>query len=375
MELLRETLCPLAFRGHFDGLLACSHSFPGVRKPLYSKLFHKAREINPKGVHKVVAVSGDMEAPGLGLSERDRNTLLERHQHQQPLNHVTPPPAPRQPHVVMNTPQSIRQALSVHTILIDSVTSKASVPTNYRVLAFRIFDSPRYQVTVVLNAAATVRFDEKLSVAFRINVRGTREVIQLARECRRLRSFTHVSTAFSNTHYRHIEEKLNGKQNQEPELRPKLKTGPTLKPSAGSGLRSRVDRKRNQEQSRNRHCERERGFYPLPITLETIEAISGLDEALLDNITPTYVTGNGTTITTSSSRVMGRYPNTYCFTKAVAEEVVRRHAAGMPVCVFRPSIVISTHEEPVRGWTDSLYGPTGLLVGIGTGVSLLHDVF
>lgn len=29
--------------------------------------------------------------------------------------------------------------------------------------------------------------------------------------------------------------------------------------------------------------------------------------------------------------------------------------------------VISTYQEPVRGWIDNLYGPTGALVGAGTG--------
>lgn len=30
--------------------------------------------------------------------------------------------------------------------------------------------------------------------------------------------------------------------------------------------------------------------------------------------------------------------------------------------------VIATYNEPVRGWIDNVYGPTGLLVGAGTGV-------
>lgn len=30
--------------------------------------------------------------------------------------------------------------------------------------------------------------------------------------------------------------------------------------------------------------------------------------------------------------------------------------------------VISSYREPVRGWIDNVYGPTGLLVGAGTGV-------
>lgn len=36
-------------------------------------------------------------------------------------------------------------------------------------------------------------------------------------------------------------------------------------------------------------------------------------------------------------------------------------------------IVISTYREPVRGWIDNVYGPTGITVGAGTGI--LHTYY
>lgn len=30
--------------------------------------------------------------------------------------------------------------------------------------------------------------------------------------------------------------------------------------------------------------------------------------------------------------------------------------------------VISTYREPVQGWIDNLYGPTGVAAGAGTGI-------
>lgn len=30
--------------------------------------------------------------------------------------------------------------------------------------------------------------------------------------------------------------------------------------------------------------------------------------------------------------------------------------------------VIATYNEPIRGWSDNVYGPTGAIVGAGTGV-------
>lgn len=52
------------------------------------------------------------------------------------------------------------------------------------------------QVEVVFHGAATVRFDEPLKTAVQINVRGTREMLRLARGCTKLRAFVHISTAY-----------------------------------------------------------------------------------------------------------------------------------------------------------------------------------
>ena len=36
--------------------------------------------------------------------------------------------------------------------------------------------------------------------------------------------------------------------------------------------------------------------------------------------------------------LLGKWPNTYAFTKAVAENVIERQAADLPIGIFRPAI-------------------------------------
>jgi len=130
------------------------------------------------------------------------------------------------------------------------------------------------QVQIVLHCAATVRFDEKLNVALDINTRGTLLMVQLAKEMQRLEALVHVSTAFSNCVVRDIKE----------------------------------------------------DYYPDVLTFSS-EKILALREMLsndlIDNMSPTLV---------------GEFPNTYTFTKALAEQVVQREASGLPACIFRPGI-------------------------------------
>ncbi|EFA08474.2 fatty acyl-CoA reductase wat [Tribolium castaneum] len=95
-------------------------------------------------------------------------------------------------------------------------------------------------------------------------------------------------------------------------------------------------------------------FYPPPITgRKLLSLLDALDDDKLDKITPI---------------IMGDYPNTYVFTKAVAEDVIKTEGKTLPIAVFRPSIVIASVKEPVAGWIDNLYGATGVLVGAALGV-------
>ncbi|XP_075232175.1 fatty acyl-CoA reductase wat-like isoform X2 [Lycorma delicatula] len=78
-----------------------------------------------------------------------------------------------------------------------------------------------------------------------------------------------------------------------------------------------------------------------------------LDSSYIDKITPVLLDG---------------WPNTYVYTKSVAEDIVKTLSKGLPVCIYRPAIVIASHQEPLPGWVDNLYGATGVVVGCGTGV-------
>lgn len=87
---------------------------------------------------------------------------------------------------------------------------------------------------------------------------------------------------------------------------------------------------------------------------KTIKIAEKMDEDVLNMLTPKY------------TRFM---PNTYTFTKALAEQVVADHRHELPLVMFRPSIVISSMKEPFPGWIDNFNGPVGLLVGSGVGIT------
>ncbi|XP_073847276.1 putative fatty acyl-CoA reductase CG5065 isoform X4 [Musca autumnalis] len=74
-------------------------------------------------------------------------------------------------------------------------------------------------------------------------------------------------------------------------------------------------------------------------------------------------------------KLLPPHPNTYTYTKRLAEIYVRDQYETMPVIIARPSIVLPSAFEPVNGWVDNLNGPVGLMVGAGKGVirSMLID--
>lgn len=165
------------------------------------------------------------------------------------------------------------------------------------------------EINVIFHAAATVKFDEPLKFATLTNVRGTVETVKFGKSCKNLKCFNYVSTAFAH--------------------------------ATKSRINSDVEEK----------------FYPCPIPPDVIIGmVENMDEERLNAITPELISD---------------WPNTYTFTKAIAEEVIRTYTKDMPVCIVKPPVVTSAHIEPYPGWIDlrtCLSSPLGILLGAGLGV-------
>ncbi|KAL2741587.1 fatty acyl-CoA reductase wat-like [Vespula squamosa] len=102
----------------------------------------------------------------------------------------------------------------------------------------------------------------------------------------------------------------------------------------------------------------EEKFYDPPMDADKlIDLINSMEEKTFDDITP---------------ELLGGWPNTYVYTKSVAESVVKKHANTIPIGIFRPGIVISTYQEPVSGWIDNVYGPVGITASVILGLMRIH---
>lgn len=134
-------------------------------------------------------------------------------------------------------------------------------------------------VEIVIHAAADVRLNESLYNLIWVNLVGTREILDLAKRMKKLQVFVYMSTAFSNTKvnsHLHLEEKF-------------------YEPSMDADIL--IDYVR-----RNR---------------------SDTDKCLLDMIAPNLIQP---------------WANTYTFSKALSESVVRRYDKDFPIAVIRPTI-------------------------------------
>ncbi|XP_076039103.1 putative fatty acyl-CoA reductase CG5065 [Oratosquilla oratoria] len=95
-------------------------------------------------------------------------------------------------------------------------------------------------------------------------------------------------------------------------------------------------------------------LYPAPMDPgRLIQLTEWLNDDLLNSVTP---------------KIISPRPNTYTYTKALAEHLLVNDAGKMPISIIRPSIVCGAWKEPLPGWVDNLFAFTGLLVGMGKGV-------
>ncbi|EFA04974.1 Putative fatty acyl-CoA reductase CG5065-like Protein [Tribolium castaneum] len=95
-------------------------------------------------------------------------------------------------------------------------------------------------------------------------------------------------------------------------------------------------------------------IYPPPMGPDQVTSlVDCLDESLLDSLT---------------SRLVGNRPNTYTFTKALAECWLKENKGDLPLVIVRPSIVLCSFGGPLKGWVDNWNGPTGIIAAAGKGL-------
>ncbi|XP_068801256.1 fatty acyl-CoA reductase 1 isoform X1 [Struthio camelus] len=105
------------------------------------------------------------------------------------------------------------------------------------------------------------------------------------------------------------------------------------------------------------YCDRkhiEEIVYPPPVDPKKLmDSLEWMDDGLVDDITP---------------KLIGDRPNTYTYTKALAEYVVQQEGAKLNTAIIRPSIVGASWKEPFPGWIDNFNGPSGLFIAAGKGI-------
>ncbi|CAK8671098.1 unnamed protein product [Clavelina lepadiformis] len=72
-------------------------------------------------------------------------------------------------------------------------------------------------------------------------------------------------------------------------------------------------------------------------------------------------------VTKVTPDLIGKRPNTYTLTKALAEDLIRRESGSLPICICRPSMIIPAIQEPSPGWCNNVYGPTAFVVAYQKG--------
>ncbi|KAM9502517.1 fatty acyl-CoA reductase 1-like isoform 2-T2 [Salvelinus alpinus] len=105
------------------------------------------------------------------------------------------------------------------------------------------------------------------------------------------------------------------------------------------------------------NCDRtliEEVVYPPPVDYKKlIDSLEWMDEKLVSAMTPGLI---------------GKRPNTYTYTKAMAEYLVQQECGNLNVAIIRPSIVGASWKEPFPGWIDNFNGPSGIFIAAGKGI-------
>ncbi len=187
------------------------------------------------------------------------------------------------------------------------------------------------RVTLVINSAATVTFDERLDLAVELNALGPQRLLAFARDCGNV-PFLHVSTCYvCGMRSGVVVEDFSAPECARESLPRDPATGAYDLDALVQSLRSEAAGLSERFGADTEACRR-----------ELIEA--GMNRA----------------------RLYG-WSDTYTFTKWIGEQLLVRDRGDVPLVIFRPAIIEGAYEEPTPGWLDGLRMADPIIVAYGRG--------
>ncbi|XP_055819242.1 probable fatty acyl-CoA reductase 4 [Solanum dulcamara] len=181
------------------------------------------------------------------------------------------------------------------------------------------------EIGIIVNSAATTRFDERYDTAISTNVLGAMHVLKFAKQCSKLMMLLHVSTAYVCGEKEGLilekplsyGETLNGSSHLEIDVEKKL---------VEAALKDLQDRNAREKE----------------VTL-AMRAL-GIERARLH-----------------------RWPNTYSFTKSMGEMLLVHLKEDLQLIILQPTIISSTYKEPFPGWIKGMRTMNTFIVSYGKG--------
>ena len=70
----------------------------------------------------------------------------------------------------------------------------------------------------------------------------------------------------------------------------------------------------------------------------------------------------------NTEAILGKYPNTYTYTKALCERLMKLRKGDLPVTIVRPAIINTSYKEPFPGWLDSIAAAAAYYMFAGLGM-------
>lgn len=176
------------------------------------------------------------------------------------------------------------------------------------------------ELDIIVNSAATTKFDERYDVAFGINTLGAIHVVNFAKKCVSLGVLVHVSTAYvSGVRTGLISESL---------------------PDGASGL---------------------------DVDVEMKVIAQKLQELKAEGASQNEITHSMKALGIERAKMHG-WPNTYAFTKTMGEMVMQQSKENLSLVTVRPTIVGGTYKEPFPGWVEDLKNADVLVARSAQGI-------